>query len=256
MRNHGLKVLGLALLSALGMMAFIAAGAQAQTHTELLTAHTNHNKAGGTLNPSPLASPATNTPGTFLVNLGAALLATVSVAQVGEGVLLVAGRSLEIRCTTLTLNEGKINTSTDASGKATFTGCKSFDHKTLTELKECLLKTLETIEAKALVLPILHGGENFLLFEPQGAEPFTTVSYKPGIGCTLPLNNPVTGAVVALVEELDAVVQTILFSEGIQLLTGDVLSFGASPSYITAKGTVQLSGPHLTEPVLLKLGIH
>ncbi len=73
MRNskHGLKALVMGIMVVLGAMA-LAAGAQAQghhfellhkellhagsllTHTELLTKEANHNKSGGTLNPTPL----------------------------------------------------------------------------------------------------------------------------------------------------------------------------------------------------------
>lgn len=284
MRNskHGLKVLVLGIMVVFSAMA-LAAGAQAQesheeelhvqhieklhlelltaaeklTHAELLTKLTNHNKSGGTLNPSPLASPATNLAGSFLINLAPALLATVAASQIGKGYLLVAGRSLEIRCAGLNLSAtSKIISSTDALIEITFTGCKSFDHKTLTELTTCLLKELETIKAKALVLPILHGPkgaeEPFLLFEPHTGATFTTVTYKPGIGCPLPLENPVTGSVTALVELLDAVLQLVLFSEGIQLLTGDVLKFGGFNSYILGLGKIELTGAHAG----LKLGIH
>jgi hypothetical protein len=283
MRNskHGLKALVLGIMVILGAMA-LAAGAQAQethveklhvetienthiallhtatliTHAELLTKEANHNASGGTLNPSPLAEPKTNSPGTFLISLApvpAGLNATVVATQIGIGSILVAGRSLEIRCAKLELIGAKINTTDDASGEVKFTGCKSFDHKTLTELTTCLLKELETIKATALVLPILHNGEPFLLFEPQVAgTPFTIVKYKAGIGCVLPLENPVTGSVSALVELLDAVRQLILFSTGIQLLTGDKLAFGGFPSYITALDKFELSGPHAGQ----KLGIH
>ena len=251
MRIHGLKVLGLALLCALGAMA-LAAGAQAQTHTELLTAHADHNKSGGTLNPSPLTNG--GTVGKFSLNLGEITLSVpITATQIGTGVLLVAGRSIEVRCTGLTLTGAAINNNTDASGAATFTGCKTFDHKALTEIATCLLKELEKITAQALVLPILHGGELFILFEPLNlvGTTFATISYKPGIGCTLPLNNPVTGSVVALVSELEGEVLGIKFSEGIQLLLGDSLAFGGFASYITAEGTVEP-----TEAEHKKIGVH
>jgi hypothetical protein len=252
--KHGLKALLLATMAAvLGTMALAAVGAQGQTHTELLATHAKHEAS---LNPSPLSSPTTNTPGLFLFSGGTVLLATVAVSQIGTGILLVAGRSLEIRCTALNLNSGKIHTSTDGAGEATFTGCKAFDHKALTELKECKFVELETIKAKALVLPIRHGGENFILFEPlEGAKNFTIISFKEGTECPLPLNNPVTGSISALVDPETAEKlprRLILFSEGIQLLTGDKLAFGGFPSYIKAHGEIQLDGPHAGE----KLDIH
>jgi hypothetical protein len=227
MRIHGLKVLGLALLSAFGMMAF-AGGAQAQ---EL---------------------PGASSAGTFLINLGSALLATVTGKQLGTGFLLVAARDLKIECSSFDIEEGKINTSTDAQGKVVFLGCISKNHAGVT-LADCQLKELETIRASALILPILHGGLTYVLFEPiPPATIFATPSYKAGTPCTLPLNNPVTGAVTALVKTLDAVVQPLLFSEAIQLLTGDKLAFGGFPAYINAEADVELTAPHAGQ----KLGIH
>ena len=253
MRNgkHGRKALVLGVMVVMGALAF-AAGAQAQTHPELLSAHLAHNQAGGTLNPNPLIHGSGSTIGEYLVNLGPALLATFTAALDGNAVLLVAGRSEEARCTGLTFNGAKIDTLTDALGEAVFTGCKKFDHKALTELPTCLLKELETIRIKFLMLPILHGGEAFLLFEPLDGISFGTISLKPGIGCTLPLNNPLTGSFTALVEELDAVTQTLLFSEGIQLLTGDLLAFGGFQAYLKATVLLALSGAHLGQ----KFGIH
>ncbi len=265
MRNgkHGLRAIVLGIV-VLGAMAF-AAGAQAQTHEELLKAHMAHNKSGGLLNPNPLAHQKEPL-GQFLVNLGAALLATIVAALEGTRVLLIAGRSLEVRCTGLGLIGAKIDSSTDALGEVQFTGCKVFDHKTLNELPNCQLKELETIRMAFSVLPMRHGGEAFLLFEGRalthqegleaglegGLPPFAFVSFKPGIGCTLPLNNPVSGKFVALVGALDAVTQSISLSEGIQLLLGALLNFGGFPAYYTAKVTVELSGAHAGQ----KLGIH
>lgn len=250
-QKHGLKALVLGIVVVLGVAVF-AAGAQGQTHNELLSAHATHNASGGVLNPSPLANGGTL--GDFLINLGEInLTVNIAASQVGTGVLLIAGRSVEVRCTGLALNSGTINNLIDASGEAVFTGCKKFDHKTLNELTSCVLKTLGTITAKFLALPVTHGGEAFILFEPQNAgEAFATISVKSGIGCILPLNSPVTGSVVALVDALDAVTQVIKFSPGIQLLVGDSLSVGGFPAYLTGEFTVEASAPHTGQ----KLGVH
>jgi hypothetical protein len=236
MRNskHGLKAFVLAIMAALGMMAFAAGGAQAQ-------------------NPEPLASPATNSAGTYLINLGAALLANIDGTG-GLGSLLVPGRNLKIECHEAHLEEAKIHSSTDALGKVTFLGCVSLDLTTGAALP-CETKVLKTISATALALPILHGPESnresFVLFEPQG-ENFTVVTYKEGTECPLPLNNPVKGSIAGLVDDLETVKQLILFNPDIQLLTGDKLSFGGFPSYIHADVTVELTPPHEGQ----KLGIH
>jgi hypothetical protein len=190
--------------------------------------------------------------GNFLVNLGNALLATVSASQIGEGYILVAGRGLEFTCASFHVTEGKINTAADAVGKVIFLGCASYSHET-GELLPCELKTAGTITAEALILPIVHGGDTFLLFEPiEGATNLTIISYKSGTGCVLPLNNAVSGSLVAKVDSAGAIKQLILFNENIQLLTADKLTFGTFPSYVIGHAQVELTGSHAGQ----KLGIH
>jgi hypothetical protein len=231
MRKHGLKVLGLSLMAMLGLMAFAAVGAQAQ---EL---------------------PGASSLGLYLINLGNALLATATGAQVGVGKLLVEGRGIEIGCDTAHVVEGKIDSATDALAKLEFLKCKTYEFGTLALIESCVIKggTVAnggTVLAKALLLPILHGGVNYVLAEPQEGTNFATVSYEPGIGCVLPLNNPVSGSVSAQVHE--GVVAKLLLSPAIQLLTGDKLLFGTFPSYIDAEATVELTGSHSGQ----KLGVH
>ena len=225
--KHGLRALGLAVLAVMGMMAFTAAGAQA-------------------------ALPGESTLGTFLINLGNALLATITGELLGTLSLLVAARDLKIKCTSLDVEEGKINSSTDAQAKLVLLGCLSFKHSDV-HWPECQLKTLETIRLETLIKPILHGGLTYVLFEPiPPATILGVVSYKSGTPCLLPLNNPLTGSVAALVKSLDAVTQSLLFSETIQLLTGDALAFGGFPAYLNAEADMRLAGVHEGQ----KLGIH
>ena len=233
MRNskHGHRALILAIMTALGMMAFTAAGAQA---TEL---------------------PGLSTLGSITIGpeLKEASLHNVTGRQINAGSLLVKNRDLKIECQSLHVEEGKINSKTDGAGKVTFLKCLSFSLSTGTHLKDCQFKTLETITASALILPILHNNLTYLLFEPLvPGTPFTTVSYKEGTPCTLPLNNPVTGSVTALVDALEAVKQLILFSEAIQLLTGDKLAFGGNPAYIDGHAEIELLAPDAGQ----ELGIH
>ncbi|HWN08232.1 MAG TPA: hypothetical protein VNO50_02990 [Pyrinomonadaceae bacterium] len=243
--KHGIRGLGLVVLAVIGVMAFTAVGAQAQVSHELHLA--------GLTNPNPLASPATNSPGEFLVNLGSALLATFIGEQLGKGYLLVQARDLKIECTGFDLTNGKINSSTDASAEAIFLGCVLLTHAGL-PLEGCEFKELGIIKSSYLVLPILHGGVNYLLFEPLTGTNFTVISFKAGQGCILPLNNPKTGSIVAKVGALDAVVQTITFGEAIQLLVGDVVKYGAlnNTAYLTGTVHISLLGSHFGQ----KLGIH
>lgn len=225
--KHGIRILGLAVLALIATMVVGAGGAQGQL-------------------------PGESKVGEFLVNLGPVLLVTATASQLGTGFLLVAGRDLKLECTSFDITAGKLNSSTDAAIEAVFLGCLAFSHAGV-HLKDCQLKELETIRASTLVLPILHGGLTYALLEPvPPATTFATITYKSGTACTLPLNNPVAGSITALIKTLDAVKQPILFSEAIQLLTGDKLAFGGFPAYLNAEADVELSGEHLGQ----KLGIH
>ncbi|HWL48864.1 MAG TPA: hypothetical protein VNT92_03235 [Acidimicrobiia bacterium] len=254
MRNskHGLKALVLAMMAAvLGTTAFVAS-AQAQTHTEKLHALTLH---AATLNPNQLSSPSTNSAGTFTIDLGSALLAELVARQVGEAELLVAARGLIMKCIELHLVPGShINSSTDATATVEFLGCLPFSHSTLSALPGCGTKELGTIKAAFLILPILHGGQLFVLFEPVAGQSTFTITVKPNLGCVLPLNSPIGGAISARVASLEAVTQLLLFDEAIQLLIGDVLKYGAlsNTAYIKGHVDVELAGPHEG----LKLRVH
>lgn len=224
--RHGLTSIGLALLAVLGIMTFTAIGAQAQL-------------------------PGASTPGAFLVNLGSALLATLAGSQMGTASLLFPSRSFKIDCTSSSVG-GKINTSTDAQLMITFSGCLTLAIPTNDHIP-CELKTLQTITMSTLVLPIAHGGESFLLLEPlPGNTSLTTISFKSGTGCTLFLNMPITGSISALVDALDAVKSLVLFNPAIQLLTGDVMSFGGHSIYVDSHVALELTGVHAGQ----KLGIH
>jgi hypothetical protein len=234
--KHGGRILGLSVLAVWGLMALGAAGAQAKTHEEQLQPVHVLALGKGIL---PLSSAL----GSFSVNGGAPAGQTIVGAQLGSGYVLMAARDLKIECQGSALNSGVINNSTDAEVTVTFTGCVVNNHAG-TPIKACQFKELETIKAAALALPILHGGQRFVLFEPLG-ETFTTVSFKPETVCTLPLNNPIKGSITAKVEgELEETVLTLVFSEAIQLLSGDVLKYGAlaNTSYLNRASHVELEG--------------
>ena len=223
--KHGLRALGLAVLAVMGMMAFTAAGAQA-------------------------ALPGESTAGEFLINLGIPLLATFTGGLTGTASFLVEARNLKIECSSLDVPSGKFNSATDAQAELVLLGCLSFTH-TGVHLSECQFKELETIRLLTLILPILHGGLVYLLFEPiPPSTVLGTPSYK--VGCILPLNNPITGSITALLKELDAVNLPLLFSHAIQLLTGDEARFGGLPMHFNAQFNYSLTGAHAGQ----KIGAH
>lgn len=108
MRKHGPKVFGLCMLAALGVMAFASASAQASPGAfwELL------NQAGQLVK---IGVPND----TLLPSLGASL-------ENNHGVLLtkVAGITVEILCTAMTLEEAKLLLEGKLLGKIKFSGCK------------------------------------------------------------------------------------------------------------------------------------
>jgi hypothetical protein len=230
--KHGGRILGLSVLAVWGAMALFAPGAQAQLPGE--------SKAGS-----------------FSVNGGVPTGQALVGEQLGSGYLLVAARDLKIECTGGTLNSGVANNSTDAKIMVTFEGCVAQNHAG-TPLKGCQYKELETIRASALALPIVHGGERFVLFEPLEGTHFTNISYKAETVCTLPLNNPLAGALTAKVgpevegkQILEGSALSLQFSQAAQLLTGDVQKYGglANTGYLNATIDVELAGGG-------KLGVH
>ncbi|HWM55824.1 MAG TPA: hypothetical protein VNO20_10600 [Solirubrobacterales bacterium] len=227
--KHGIKVLTLAVLAVIGVMAVGAVGAQGQL-------------------------PGGSTLGEFLVNLGTPIKNAATGVQLEIGYLLVEARDLKIECETLKVDFGAITNLTDGTTEVRFLGCVVNNHEG-NPITGCEFKELGTVKAAALVLPKVHNGERFLLFKPlEGVTNLAVVSFKGGQGCILPLNNPVTGSVVAKVtgNELNATTQPILFNETNQLLSGDVLKYGslANTAYLDGTGHVKLSDPES------KLGIH
>lgn len=229
MRNHKLRALGLAVLGALSMMAIFAAGAQAQA---------------------------------FLINEAnaGALKATVTGAQEGTGQLLVKQRGINIKCTGFTVNSGLIESTTHGQGEITFEGCKVFNHNGDGALAVCTVHSSgaanEIIKASALLLPVLHGGGNYVRAEHtktgEVLNPFTTIEVL-GASCAARGTYATKGSVVAEVTAAtnNTVTPLINLSETIQKLLGDVLSFGAFEAFINGSATLSLTGTHAG----MKLGV-
>jgi hypothetical protein len=234
--KFGLRAFGLALVAALGLMAFMAVAAQAEEPL----------KDGGKA-------------GLFLVNKEGALAkpeVTFQVTQLGTGTLLVPTR-VDILCTGGVV-KGEFKTDVEALGSAEFTGCTPWSPvevgKTHTTKVECTVNTVkegaaggkkETVIVKnAKALPKKHEGKSFVLLEEDG-EIFTTI-FLEGPACTLPKENKVTGSVVGEVVNSDTVNPTVVFSQAIQKLfqvgsEGDHLKYGALESYIDGSGKGELT---------------
>jgi len=233
--KFGLRALGLAIVAALGLMAFSAVGAQA-AEFKILASGALVSNEGVT---------------------GRLVTGTVST-------LLVPGRSLTIRCSGLKVLSGTLISSKEGLGALEYTGCAAFNSASKEEKEElpCEIIPGKTITAKAKLLP--HAA-NQVLAEPdlsveeekaKTTLPFTTVEFKSGTGCALPLKNEVKGSIVGEVSPAgESVKPKLLLTKALQEATGsepekgvfkgDVLLFGTFRSFIDGEGEVELTGAHI-----------
>lgn len=232
MKQYSLKVLGLSVLAALGLMAFAAVGAQA---------------------------------GEVLV-LGkqATVGQEISGSQEGEGKLLVPALKLEIRCANFDVLEGKITKSgTEAEGKGAilYLGCTAWglnaEKTALIELTSCHLLdnsgTEKDITAKAILKIDLKEGSTLIVASPEVAGTnFAKIKFTAGLGCTLTtpieikgeagfkvITGNLQGGGAAVVEPL------VESSEAIQKSKGLVLKYGANESFIDGSGKLVLKGTNV-----------
>jgi len=212
-------------MAALGLMAFTAVAAQAETLSD-----------GGK-------------EGSFLVNKEKALAklgVTFEANQVGTGTLLVPGR-VDILCTE-GKTTGEFEDNTKAFGKASFTGCTAWQPVAegaahVTQVK-CTVKTPIEVK-KGQALPKKHEGSAYILLEEEG-ELFTTI-FLEGPECPLTKENKVTGSVLGLVDKNETTEPSLLFSQAIAKLfqptatTGNHLKFGAFEAYLDATAEGKLT---------------
>jgi hypothetical protein len=169
--RRSIRILGLSLLTALGLVAVTAGAAQAAN-------------------------------GHFTLESPAKTFTELEIAEKnvlgtnGEGKLLVPGLGLTFKCTGGSFS-GTALQSGIAHGTVLFSGCTvegspncklyptALDHEMLTNEKH--------LAAAALGLVLLHGGEHFIVFQ-SGATPFSTI-YTHGATCLLPLEDTVSGSV-------------------------------------------------------------
>jgi hypothetical protein len=229
MRKHAIKILGLSLMAALGLTAFMAVGAQATTTVPI-------NVKGS----STLAAP---------------LLGTVLLGR-----LLVPALKLEIHCEKGTVS-GTVNPASLPAGQALvevlYEEClKIFKYNTVTlaleeELSSCLIETTgltaHHIKAVAKLLGLLHNGTVYAIAHGDLPEDvFTEIKFK---------NCAVTGATVKIkglyafeVEPNSGEQVKLLLKPGnaaLQTLLGGALKFGANPAFIDeGVAHAELTGTH------------
>jgi hypothetical protein len=226
LRKHGLKVLGLSLMAALGLMAFSATGAQAVTHQAKILGKT-------------------------FAELGIeeeAIDGKVDVA----GALLVKGQNLSLKCPKLTVPSGKILL-TDIDIEILFEICETFEFEHPSTKLPCLIDddvkpglVDDSITVDALVLFVLSGSIRYLLIEPLAGQNWITkidfLDVTPG-SCPLPDLVEIVGSLA--VEITEGAAKELLVKEApeaIQTALADKLKFGESKATIDGSGWVLLSG--------------
>ena len=240
MHKHRLRALGVSLMAALGLMAFVAVAAQAENLSD-----------GGKA-------------GKFLIEGSGTLVkgATFTGAQVGIGKLIIPKKNAYVEC-----KKGKVTTGTGISetevlAVVRFEECKTFELSTGNALTFCPVlgePSKETIDATAIALPKLHESKLFILFEPEVGKLFAEIKFGAECGIGVKVKIGGTGVVAEVDNGLSQNIHTITFSEAIQRLfqkrnakdefeAGDQLLYGAVEAFLVGSATVELAGTHINRP--------
>jgi len=202
-----------------------------------------------------------NTSGTDV----AVLKATISANQIGTGTLSIPGLNVKINCENFSVQNGVINTATDAEIKLLYKGCTALEEAAPSgELSGCDLVVNHTganshhITASALLLPaerLLPEGPAILAEKIEA-----TVLTKEGQGCILPKTTKIKGELCLLIQGNEFVTPELSasqtseckerptlesLSEGFGSGVKDKLLFGIQEAFVTARVAVSLSGEHL-----------
>jgi hypothetical protein len=250
-RRHSIKVLGLALAGALGLMAMVAVIAQAE--------NLGNGGVAGKFRVEGSTALAVNT--TFAGQLEA-LTGKTTVHMV----LWVPEQRLVILCVSADTEEGKILGEEEALVKVKFLGCEI---KLLVEGKEepsgCKFKE-NALTLTTKILPKVHENQKegvaelYLLFEGDPAGAALGEGEYVGEGCGALPEAHITGSAVALIKEgsTEQLTKLFTFSETIQLLfqernkenkfvAGDRLLFGGFDAYLEGNATLSLTGTHINK---------
>lgn len=219
------KTLGLSLLIGLLMTTFAVVTAQAENLSD-----------GGK-------------PGLFVVE-GTSILVkgATFTGSIGLPKLLVAGRNLEIDCSSGNFLEGKFNSDTELLAKIEFSGCEPREHKTGSSVPGCFIPG-HTFTVSVVGLAKKHAAvavfKPYILFEGDGSSTLGTIQFESGKGCVLPLKNELKGSLVAELASEERILQSLFFSEVfVQKLLGDKLLFGTFESFVEGTGSISLTGAH------------
>ncbi|HEY6550457.1 MAG TPA: hypothetical protein VIY71_04575 [Solirubrobacterales bacterium] len=267
MHKYGLRILGLAIMAAIGLMAFSASAALA-VNLELGDKFYSNDEPAGE----------------FLVNSGTlspTLLATQAVAgkQLGSGRLAIPGKSAEIVCAKGEITTGSVSneyedfiakkmaTGGHGSGTVQFKECKTEEinpttheltKKTLTNCVPNVETTPGEVTANVLLLVKKHEKVTYLLAVPKVTSEasakenealtaaFTTMKFGPL--CSLPPTVKITGSLTVKAPVADAI-KPILKIDSLtktdQELIGAKLKFGANEAFIQAEAEAELVGKNV-----------
>ncbi len=223
--RHGLKVLGLALVAAISVMAVTAVAAQAANQvvieTKVETAETELEGTGG------------------------------------KGKLLVPALTLELECTTGKIKgKGKNTAGSDFHGTAhiLFHGCLVIGNKFCKVYPTAADRTAKTnaglLLAEGLALIITSGASRYVKASQIGAAPFSTIFLtKAAEGCTLPAENTVTGTAAFKIDTFgtEALEHELLdITPAEETTLGVALKYGENPATLDeGNGSGKLVGAFL-----------
>ncbi len=219
-----IRGLGLSLLATFGLMAFMAAGAQA-----------GWDIAGSQITGEKL--------------VGGALKETAKLLVPAVGV------NLEIRCTSVDVEvDSRIRPlpNNDALAFLLYLGCTSYKHSTGELLPKCIP---DVLLVKAKIRPFLHNNVVKLLAEPEtgAGGVFTEVHFDEEV-CSLPPTSKVLGSVVFECEDNVLALRTCAFAAIKQLIRPvthatqlslyptDVLKYGLNVALLKGEAEVFLTG--------------
>jgi hypothetical protein len=221
----GVRTLGLSLIAAMGLMGLVAAGAQATAWD-----------VNGVL-------------------LGETLLPELDGALKGEFLFLTttgAGTPIVLHCKKVTVTAGNLH-KTDAHITIQVDNSTCLTLVNGVNQKNCggeVAGGLNILPIKALVIPVLHNGDVYLLAKPLTRPNFTSKHY--GALCSLPLVN-ITGSILFECENGTlvhrscefAAVRQLIKTVANQALLGDLLTYGANHATLHAEAEVFLKGTHV-----------
>ena len=232
-RKHGAGLLGLLAVAALGAMAF-ASSAEA-------------------VNPG------------FLIGGKPALAATVSITKaVGSlNTMLVSGLNFQLTCAEFTVDEGVINTTTDAKVILLYKKCTTLDFTTKAEIA---CHVVEPIKAEFLLLPAETTDGKFAVLAEKLKTLIRLIKNAEELGkefpkpCVLPEDNVLTGEICFKIKdgtndtvepliEAPATCKNRSTLEGLnnEVASGgvpDALKYGAQPVTLDGIACLKLLGEH------------